>query len=66
MAKAKAVNAAKTLVAAIKLGKFTSRKLAAEFGSAFVKLNNAGKISWKRVKPAKGSKSKGHYVATFA
>jgi hypothetical protein len=67
MAKAKAVKVVapnKALVAAIKLGKFTSRKLAAEFGPAFVAMNNAGKIAWKRV--AGKGKAKGRYVATLA
>jgi len=59
MANAKANPAA--LKAAIKLGKFTSRKLAGEFGAAFVAMNNAGKIAWKRV--AGKGKAKGHFVA---
>jgi hypothetical protein len=62
MAKVKANPAA--LKAALKLGKFTSRKLAAEFGAAFTAANSAGRIAWKRV--AGKGKAKGHYVATLA
>jgi|HubBroStandDraft_1064217.scaffolds.fasta_scaffold1189658_1 hypothetical protein len=52
-----------TLKAAVASGKFTSRKLAAEFGKAFTAANTAGRIAWKRV-ARKGAK--GFYVATTA